>query len=148
MRGVSRREAPAAAAARARELDRFCADAVIEVASNVVGQFGAHFAAARVKGLGLEQGLSETASGSLVSYATDGSADFVLRPLDDPAAKTASNAYAGLTFALDLPQVRDPVSALSEMAQVAQAFADELAGEVVDDKRKPLTEQGLASIRR
>src|SRR5437868_15228885 len=85
---VSQREAPAAAAARARELDRFCADADIEVAINLVGQFGAHIAAARVKALGLEQGLSETASGSLVSYATDGSADFVLRPLDDPAAKT------------------------------------------------------------
>src|SRR5688572_8645854 len=38
---VSQREAPNAAAARARELDRFCADADIEVAINVVGQFGA-----------------------------------------------------------------------------------------------------------
>ena len=34
---VSQREAPTAAAARARELDRFCADADIEVAVNVVG---------------------------------------------------------------------------------------------------------------
>ena len=41
---VSQRESPAAAAARARDLDRFCADADIEVAVNVVGQFGATFA--------------------------------------------------------------------------------------------------------
>src|SRR5205807_3271962 len=65
---VSQREAPATAAARARALDRFCADADIEVAINVVGQYGATFAIARVKSLALENGLSETGSGELVRY--------------------------------------------------------------------------------
>ncbi|HVQ24845.1 MAG TPA: hypothetical protein VMV01_06700, partial [Planctomycetota bacterium] len=41
---VSQREAPNAAALRARELDSFAATADIEVAINVVGQFGATFA--------------------------------------------------------------------------------------------------------
>ena len=65
---VSQREAPVAAVQRARDLDRFCADADIEVAVNVVGQYGATLAVPRVKALALEHGLSETASGELVSF--------------------------------------------------------------------------------
>jgi len=60
---VSQREAPAAAAARARELDAFCADTDVEVAVNVIGQLGATFAVARVKALALDNGLSETGAG-------------------------------------------------------------------------------------
>src|SRR5207253_8723994 len=76
---VSQREAPVAAAQRARDLDRFCADADIEIAVNVVGQYGATLAVARVKALALELGLSETASGELVSFGADGVAQFAIR---------------------------------------------------------------------
>ena len=62
---VSQRESPAAAAARSRELDRFCAEADIEVAVNVVGRVGATFALPRVKSLALEHGFAETGSGVL-----------------------------------------------------------------------------------
>jgi hypothetical protein len=145
---VSQREAPSAAAARARDLDLFCADADIEVAVNVVGQFGATFAIARVKSLGLENGLSETASGELVSHGSDGVPEFSIRRLDDPQAKSASHNYTGLTFALDLPHVADPAAALADMVVLARTFAEQLGGELVDDNRKPLTDAGLASIRR
>ena len=145
---VSQREAPAAAAARARELDRFCAEADVEVAVNVVGHFGATFAVARVKSLALESGMSETASGELVSYATDGSPEFVIRRFDDAAAKASAAYYTGLTFALDLPQVREPRAAFDDMVGVAETFAAKLGGQLVDDNRKPLSDAGLASIRR
>src|SRR6185369_362159 len=81
---VSQREAPAAAAARARELDRFCADCDIEVAVNVVGRSGITFATSRVKSLALAGGFSETASGDLVHYAGGGAPDFAIRRFDDP----------------------------------------------------------------
>ena len=145
---VSQREAPATAAARARDLDRFAAAVDIEVAVNVIGQFGATFTAARVKALALEHGLSETASGELVSFSNDGSVEFVIRNFDDPAHKPQPNHYAGLTFALDLPHVAEPAAVLDDMVRVAEAFAQKLPGQLVDDNRRPLTASGLASIRR
>ena len=145
---VSQREAPATAAARARELDRFAASADIEVAVNVIGAFGATFAVARVNGLALEHGLAQTASGELVSFAADGTREFAVRRFDDPQAKAAPAYFTGLTFALDLPQVDDPAGALADMVQVAGSFAEKLPGQLVDDNRRPLTEAGLASIRR
>lgn len=145
---VSQREAPNAAAARARDLDRFCADADIEVVVNVVGQFGATFAVSRVKSLALENGLSETARGDLVSFAADGAAEFTVRRYDDPQAKPGANYYTGVTFALDLPHVNDPAAALADMVRIAHAFAEQLGGQLVDDDKRPLTDAGVASIRR
>ena len=145
---VSQREAPTAAAARARDLDRFCADADIEVAVNVIGQFGATFAIARVKSLALEHGISETAAGDLVRFGPDGTPAFVIRRFDDPQAKVGGNYYSGLTFAMDLPHVADPAETLAAMVAMAESFAAKLGGQVVDDNRRPLTEAGFASIRR
>jgi ZipA, C-terminal FtsZ-binding domain len=145
---VSQREAPAAAAARARELDSFCADTDVEVAVNVIGLYGATFAIARVKALALDQGLAETVSGDLVRYTPDGSVGFVIRKFDDAQAKHALTYYTGLTFALDLPHVSEAPGVLAEMVRVAQIFAATMGGLLVDDNRKPLTEPGLASIRR
>lgn len=145
---VSQREAPATAAARARDIDAFAADADIEVAVNVVGQFGATFAAPRVKSLAMEVGLSETAQGELVSFAGDGTPEFTLRRLDDPKARAAANAWGGITFALDLPHVADPAAAFDDMVALARAMAEQLSGQVVDDNRKPLSDAGIATIRR
>lgn len=145
---VSQREAPAQAAARARELDQFCADADVEIALNVIGQYGATFAAPKVKQLALEHGISETASGELVSFATDGSTEFAIRRFEDPAKPASPSSYPGLTFALDLPHAADPAGTLADMVRVADAFAKALHGQLVDDNRRPLTDAGLASIRR
>jgi len=145
---VSQRESPSAAAARALELDRFCADADIEVAVNVVGQFGATLALARVKAIALDHGLSETAEGALVRFARDGSVEFSVRRFgDDPKNPPASYTH-GLTLALDVPQVPDGPEAFTSMVQLAQALASGLGGQLVDDNRRPLSDAGLASIRR
>jgi hypothetical protein len=146
---VSQREAPVAAVQRARDLDRFCADADVEIAVNVVGQYGATLSVARVKALALEHGLSETGSGELVSFAADGNPEYVIRRFDDSVGKPPGTPHhTGLTFALDLPHVADPSAALSDMVSVATSMAEKLGGELVDDNRRPLTEAGLASIRR
>lgn len=145
---VSQREAPSAAAARARELDQFCAEADIEVALNVIGQFGATFAVSRVKQLALDHGLSETASGDLVRFGPDGMPEFTIRRFEDPAAKHAATYFTGVTFALDVPHVADGPGVLADMVKLAEVFASSLGGQMVDDNRKPLTEHGLASIRR
>lgn len=145
---VSQRESPAAAAQRARDLDAFCAEADIEVAVNVIGQFGATFPVSRVKSLALEHGLSETASEELVSFAPDGTREFVIRRFDDAAHKASPSYYSGITFALDVPQVPEPAAVLGDMVQLAAAFVASLAGQLVDDNRRPLSDAGLASIAR
>ena len=146
---VSQREAPVAAAQRARDLDGFCAETDIEIAVNVVGQYGATLAVPRVKALALEHGLSETGSGELVSFASDGTAEFVIRRFDDSVGKPPGTPHhTGLTFALDLPHVADPAAALADMVSIAASMAEKLGGELVDDNRRPLTEAGVASIRR
>jgi hypothetical protein len=143
MNAVSQRESPAAAAARARELDRFCAETDVEVAINVVGQFGATFAIARVKEIALGHGLSENASGDLVKFASDASVEFVVRRF------AGEGSYAtGLSLALDLPHAADAPGALSDMVALAEIYASTLGGELVDDNRKPLTAPGIAAIRR
>ena len=146
---VSQREAPNAAAARGRDLDRFAAGVDIEVAVNVVGQFGAAIALPRVKSLALEYGMSETASGDLVSYAKDGTAEFAIRPFDTSHHdKPAPNHLTGLTFGLDVPHVADTTGTFDDMVSIARSFADKLAAEMVDDNRRPLSDAGIASIRR
>jgi hypothetical protein len=145
---VSQREAPATAAARSRELDAFCADTDVEVAVNVIGQYGSTFAVPRVKALALDNGLSETSSGELVRYAPDGYPGFTIRKFDDPQAKHTATYYTGLTFALDLPNVGEAPEVLTEMVRVAETFAAAFGGQLVDDNRKPLSEAGILSIRR
>lgn len=145
---VSQRESPSAAAQRARELDRFCADSDIEVAVNVVGQYGATFSLGRVKAIALEHGLSETASGDLVRFGPDGTPAYCVRRFDREGERADASATPGLTFALDLPHVADPGAAFDAMVALASACAASLGGELVDDNRKPLTPPGLAAIRR
>lgn len=147
LNAVSQRESAAAAAARARELDRFCADADIEVGVNVVGRGGAAFPLARVKQLALDQGFGETASGAFERRGADGAVAMSLRQLEGAAPRAAGQA-AGLTFALDVPHVADPVARLEEMGRVAEAFAHALDGEIVDDERRPLGAAGFAAITR
>jgi hypothetical protein len=144
---VSQRESPAVAAARSRELDRFCAEADIEVAVNLVGRAGATFALSRVKALALENGFAETGSGTFERRGADGYVAMTLRVL--VAEPKRDTGYAtGLTFALDVPHVADPVAVFDEMGKVAEAFGLVLGAELVDDERRPLGAAGLAAIRR
>jgi len=144
---VSQRESAAAAAARARELDRFCAESDIEVAVNLVGRAGATFALARVKSLALENGFAETGSGTFDRRGADGRLAMTLRIADNEPRRDAGY-LTGLTFALDVPHVADPVTVLGEMGKVAEAFGLALGGELVDDERRPLGAAGFAAIGR
>lgn len=144
---VSQRESPAAAAARARELDRFCAEADIEVAVNLVGRMGATFAIARVKPLALEYGFAETAAETFERRAPDGGVAMSLR-MHDAEQRRDAGYVTGLSFALDVPHVAGPVSVLDAMGRIAEAFAVALDGEIVDDERRPMGAVGFAAVRR
>jgi len=144
---VSQRESAPAAAARSRELDRFCAETDIEVAVNLVGRAGTTFALPRVKSLALEKGFAETGTGAFARRGADGSVAMTLR-LHDGEPRREAGYVTGLTFAIDVPHVADPVAVLEEMGRVAEAFGLALGGELVDDERRPLGPGGLAAIAR
>ena len=143
---VSQRESPALAAARARELDRFCAEADFEVAVNVRTSASSPFGVTRVKALALEHGYAERGDGSFERRAPDGRSSTTLRYADPDAGGKAW--VQGLTFALDVPLVARPHEAIGELAATAGEFARALGGELVDDARKPLGPAGIAAIRR
>ena len=143
---VSQRESPALAAARARELDRFCAEADFEVAVNVRTGPASPFGVTRVKALALEHGYAERGDGSFERRLPDGLSSTTLRYADADAGGMAW--VQGLTFALDVPLVPKPHEALAGLAATADAFARALGGELVDDARKPLGPAGIAAIRR
>lgn len=142
---VSQRESPALAAARARELDRFCAEADFEVAVNVRAIAASPFGVSSVKTLALEHGYAERGDGSFERRLPGGGAT-TLRFADPDAGGKAW--VQGLTFALDVPLVPRPHEALDDLAGTAAAFAKSLGGELVDDARKPLGPAGIAAIRR
>ena len=81
-------------------------------------------------------------------FTSDATPEFTIRRFEDPAAKHSATYFTGITFALDVPHVADGPAVLAEMVQLAETFASSLGGQLVDDNRRPLTEHGLASIRR
>jgi len=83
-----------------------------------------------------------------VRYGNDGQPAFTIRRMDDGRAPPGAHYYTGLTFALDIPTGHDPPRAVAEMARVASIFALTLGGQLVDDNKRPLSDSGLASIRR
>ena len=53
----------------------------------------------------------------------------------------------GVTLLLDVPRASEPVKAFDQMRALAKRLATTLDAELVDDKSRPLTDTGLATIR-
>jgi hypothetical protein len=145
---VSQREAPALAAARAKELDAFCAEVDIEVAVNVIGRHGATFALSRIASLGLETGLAVDEEGMLLARDASGEPAFAVRRFERAGVPPDASYTTGLTFAMDVPTSGDAPAAFARMLRSAETFCEKLGGELVDDNRKPLTPAGIAMIKR
>jgi hypothetical protein len=145
---VSQREAPALAAARARELDAFSAEVDIEVAVNVVGRHGATFALERIAEVGLELGLAVDDEGMLAARDPGGEALFAVRRFERAGTPPDATYATGLTFAMDVPSSTDAPASFAHMLRTAEVFAGKLGGELVDDNRKALTAAGIAMIKR
>jgi hypothetical protein len=150
--GVSQRESAEVAQKRAQMLDAFCADTDIEIAVNVIGKSGVTFAITKIRGLAESSGMTALDSSEYVMKDELGHVLFTLRNMD-PAqppglvGKPGGNSYlTGLTFAIDVPLVPNPVRTFERMFNLTLQFADVLAGEVVDDNRKLLTANGRKVI--
>ena len=98
-----------------------------------------------MKSLALENGFAETGSGVYERRGPDGTTAMRLRPLDGEPRRDAGYV-TGLTFALDVPLVADPMGVLDDMGRVAEAFGVALGGELVDDEQSRLPGESAIEI--
>lgn len=135
--------------ARARELDRFCAEVDVVVGMNVVAPRGRPFAGTRVRGL-IEAAGFKSDQERFVYLDNANNVRFALEnqdqgPLTADALRSAQ--VQGLTLLLDVPRQADGVATFNQMVQVGRQLAQSLGGTLVDDNGAPVTDAGLEQIR-
>jgi FtsZ-interacting cell division protein ZipA len=132
------------------ELDKFCAEVDISIGCHVVPKAGVGLSGTKVRGLLEARGYVLESDGRFWLYADDGAAllsaaDSGGTPLS--AERLRTEALAGVTLTLDVPNAPAVVRLFDRMLETAGHLADALDAAVVDDNRKPLTDAGLDLIR-
>jgi len=138
-------------AARAEELDRFCADLDVQIGLTILKSELGQIAGTRLRGVAEAAGFRLTHAGqfeylqeetgtvlcSLQNYKQEPFTPEGLRMMTTP----------GVVLLLDVPRVADPVRAFDQMRLVAKRMTQTLEGVLVDDNRRPLNDASLAAIR-
>ena len=141
----------AAEAARAEELDRFCADLDVQIGLTVLKSDMGQIAGTRLRGVAEAAGFKLTPAGqfdfvqdetgatlfSLQNYRQEPFSIENLRALTTP----------GVVFILDVPRVVDPVRVFDQMRLAAKRMTHTLEAVLVDDNRRALTDASLSAIR-
>ncbi|HEX5125775.1 MAG TPA: cell division protein ZipA C-terminal FtsZ-binding domain-containing protein [Rhodocyclaceae bacterium] len=133
----------------AAEIDRFCSEVDIQIAVNVIAQDTA-FAGTKIRGLAEAANMVLRADGSYYASDEEGRTLFTLSNQEAAAFSAEQLRHLhthGVTLAIDVPRVTDPVSALDKMISFAHHIADALQGHVVDDNRVALGERSIGLIR-
>ncbi|RTL55640.1 MAG: hypothetical protein EKK46_06230 [Rhodocyclaceae bacterium] len=134
----------------ARSLDEFCASVDIQMAVHVVSRSGGEFPGTKLRAL-LEAGgfrlrkdglfhLADDAGNTLLSLSNFGATPFV-------ADELRTLQTQGVTFWLDVPRVAKGSHVFDRLVTTARQLADAVDGVLVDDQRRPLADNVLASIR-
>ena len=135
---------------RARELDRFCTDADVEVVMHVIPATDGVFAASRVRGLAEAAGLSLEKDGRFARRDAEGGLRYVLSKRDGgafaPHAAAEEDLPSGLSLTLDVARTPDTAGTYQAMAALARQLAAALEGVVVDDNGQALDDHALAAI--
>lgn len=138
-----------AALEAARRLDAVCAQVDIQVGVNVISGAVA-FQGTKIRALAEAAGLVIGTDGAYVRRDEEGNLLWSLlahgAPFRSDTMRTLS--LNGLTFLLDVPRVANGDRVFNHMVEVARRFAETLQGQLVDDNRRPITEQFLTPIRR
>lgn len=136
--------ASAAVLAQAQQLDEFCASVDWRLSLNLVGRGGAVAGPAWRELLQAEA--LEEEDGALFAVDASGQRLFALAglgglPLD------LSGQVAGISLVLDVPLVADGAAAFDRLLALARTLATAQDAQLVDDQRKPLSDEALATIR-
>ncbi|WP_300454217.1 cell division protein ZipA C-terminal FtsZ-binding domain-containing protein [Accumulibacter sp.] len=134
----------------AAQLDEFCAGVDIQIGVNVISQ-GQVFPGTKLRGLAESAGMLIDPDGRFARCDDDGNVLYVL--LNQEAKGFTSDSMRtmtthGVTFLLDVPRVANGDRVLTQMVELARRFADALHGALVDDNRRPLSENAIEPIRR
>ena len=138
-------------AARAEELDRFCADLDVQIGLTILKSELGQIAGTRLRGVAEAAGFRLSPAGqfeylqeetgtvlcSLQNYKQEPFTIESLRVLTTP----------GVVLLIDVPRVADPVKAFDQMRLVAKRLAKSLEGVLVDDNRRALDDAALSVIR-
>jgi hypothetical protein len=138
-----------AALARARELDRFCADVDIQIGLSVIGSESHTFSGSKVRALAESAGLLIGKDGRFHRIGEDGIEQFALAnvepmPFHPETMKTLQTR--GVTALFDVPRVPPSGAAFRRFIDFAHQLEQALGGVLVDDNRKPIGQAALESI--
>lgn len=140
----------AEAAARAQQLDAFCAEVDQMIGLNIMPGGDRTLPGAEVAQVAAMFGFELQADGSFHLLDARGHtlftlADFDGAPLQHHTIKQMK--LGGLSLLLDVPRVEHPAQRFDEMAVLARKIGMELRAAVVDDHRVALSEPAVAMIR-
>ena len=131
-------------------LDEFCASVDIQIGINVISQ-GQAFAGTKLRALAEAAGMTIDGAKRFVRRDEEGNVLYVLLNQDNSgfSAETMKTMSThGVTFLLDVPCVAHGERVFNQMVDLARRFADVLHGALVDDNRRPLSENALEPIRK
>ena len=135
----------------AGELDAFCAEVDVLIGLNIVSRDGTPFPATKIRSLCEAAGM-ELADDGLFHYRNEnGQTLFSMCNLGQESFSSATMRQMKLnavTLLFDVPRVAGGISVFERVATLAKHLAESVDGELVDDNRRPLNEQGLGSIKR
>jgi FtsZ-interacting cell division protein ZipA len=131
-------------------LDEFCTEVDVMIGINIVSRDTAVFTGAKIRMLAEAAGLKLGTEGVFNYYGESGSAlfslgNFELSPFLPASIRTLTTH--GVTFLLDVPKVANGEAVFVQMVHLANTFADNLGGVLVDDNRIPLSDSGIGKIR-
>ncbi len=134
----------------AAKLDAFCAGVDIQIGINLISQ-GQSFPGTKLRALAEAAGMTFDSGQRFVRRDEDGNVLYLLLNQEAPGfspemMKTMSTQ--GVTFLLDVPCVAHGERVFNQMVDLARRFADVLHGALVDDNRRPLSENALEPIRK
>lgn len=138
------------AAKRAIALDAVCAEVDQIIGLNLVPRSDRQLLGAEIVYVASQNGFTLQADGAFQFVDGRGLTQFSLSNLDNvPFQHHLLNqmSFSGLTLLLEVPRVENPVERFDEMLEMAKVIAASLRANVVDDRRKPLGDEGVAIIR-
>jgi hypothetical protein len=138
-------------AARAATLDATCGEVDIQIALRISAGSGGSFAGTRLRALVEANGLVLEHDGRYRRRNDDGVVLFSLTRADGDAfvaegIKTLS--LSEVLLEMDVPRVPSAVTAFGQYQRLAQALADGLNAQIVDDNRRPLSPAAFDAIRK
>lgn len=139
-----------AALANAQDTDKLCASVDVQVGINLVAP-RAPFPGARIRAIAESCGMHLADDGSFHSCDATGRRLFMLSNHETELfdASSMGELYThGMTFIVDVPLVADGSGVFDSMMRVAEAMAEALDGEIVDDNRALFGQEQAGVIRR